>query len=116
MMQESGIKLYTIGCAGYVVGCAGYVVWVAQPMWWVAQAMWSGLRRLCGGFYENNAKLSQTQFELGLRLSLAKLNSNLFSHPRMEVLICRYPYNGNSTKNGHYETLETAQINESPVY
>ena len=40
-------------------------------MWWDAQAMWSGLRRLCGGFCENNAKLSPTQFELGLRLILA---------------------------------------------
>ena len=40
-------------------------------MWWVAQAMWSGLRRLCGGFCENNAKLGPTLFELGLRLSLA---------------------------------------------
>ena len=45
---------------------------VAQAMWWVAQAMWSGLRRLCGGFCENNAKLSPTKFELELRLSLAK--------------------------------------------
>ena len=33
---------------------------VAQAMWWVAQAMWSGLRRLCGGLFENNAKLSPT--------------------------------------------------------
>ena len=53
------------------MGCAGYVVWVAQAMWWVAQAMWSGLRRLCGGLFENNAKLSPTKFELELRLSLA---------------------------------------------
>ena len=40
----------------------------------VAQAMWSGLRRLCGGFCENNAKLSSTKFELEPRLSLAKSN------------------------------------------
>ena len=57
------------------MGCAGYVVWVAQAMWWVAQAMWSGLRRLCGGFCENNAKLSPTKFELEVRLSLAILNT-----------------------------------------
>ena len=43
---------------------------VAQAMWWVAQDMWSGLRRICGGFCENNAKLSPTKFELELRLRL----------------------------------------------
>ena len=47
---------------------------VAHAMWWVAQAMWSGSRRLCGGFCENNAKLSSTKFELEPRLSLAKSN------------------------------------------
>ena len=42
---------------------------VAQAMCWVAQAMWSRLRRLCGGFIDNRAKLSPAK--LGLRLSLA---------------------------------------------
>ena len=51
---------------------------VAQAMWWVAQAMWSGLRRLCGGLFENNAKLSPTYIELELRLSLAIYYSRTF--------------------------------------
>ena len=57
-------RLYALSCRGYMLSCRGYI---------------HKLQRLYAGYSDN--KYNSTQFQLGLELSLAKVNQkmNMFS-------------------------------------